>query len=514
MSNEARSFIGEITDRVQPLHHAYTTAMWTAAITGKPDDNDAEKRAQADLMRYWADPDRFEIARCLRVIHLSAAKAQQDEATIERLTELEAEVRRIYYNFRGEVDGNTLSDNELDQLLIETHDSDEAHAAWRASKQVGAEVADSVRQLAHTRNQAAHAAGYRDHYARSLALNEIDEDELFQLLDKLELATNRSYLELKNRIDDQRAERFGVEPEDLRPWHYGDRFFQRVPELDDVDLDASYGGRDPVELALSSYTGWGLDIQDVLDRSDLYARRGKNQHAFCLDLDRQGDVRTLNNLEPNRRWIGTLHHELGHAMYDKLIDRDLPWLLRKPPHTLSTEAVALLMESALSEHDWLTSVLGVDPEDAERLAVAAADRRRAQDLVFTRWALVMTHFEQSLYEDPDQDLDGLWWTLKSRYQRIRCPADRQAPDWAAKYHLALAPVYYQNYELGLLFTYQIKRAMLSDLGSWIGNERVGPWLTEHVFQSGAANPWQEHIRVATGEPLDNGYFTGQASDGV
>ena len=58
--------------------------------------------------------------------------------------------------------------------------------------------------------------------------------------------------------------------------------------------------------------------------SDLYARDGKSQHAFCIDIDREGDVRVLCNVEPNERWMETMLHEFGHAVYDRERDRDAP----------------------------------------------------------------------------------------------------------------------------------------------------------------------------------------------
>ena len=80
----------------------------------------------------------------------------------------------------------------------------------------------------------------------------------------------------------------------------------------------------------------------MLERSDLYPRDGKNQHAFCADIDRRHDVRVLANCEPGGRWLGTMVHELGHAVYDLAIDPELPWILRQPAHTFTTEAIAML----------------------------------------------------------------------------------------------------------------------------------------------------------------------------
>ena len=60
----------------------------------------------------------------------------------------------------------------------------------------------------------------------------------------------------------------------------------------------------------------------MLERSDLYARDGKSQHAFCIDIDHEGDVRVLCNVEPSERWMDTMLHEFGHAIYDRETDPD------------------------------------------------------------------------------------------------------------------------------------------------------------------------------------------------
>lgn len=520
MAFEAQSFIDSVTEEARRLEIAYNRAQWEAATEGSDKANEREKEAQAELLRFWSDPDRFQKAkelheagaddpltgRLLRVIYLAAAKAQQDEATIEKLTELEAKVRKSYYNFRASIDGREVSDNELDRILRESQNTEEVRSAWEASKQIGAQVADTIRELARTRNAAAQAQGYRDHFQRSLTLDEIDEDELLGIFADLEEQSNAPYADLKSQIDEDRAERFGESVADLGPWHFADRFFQRAPSIGSVDLDEPFKGQDPVEIALRTYDGWGLEVRDILERSDLYPRPGKNQHAFCTDIDREGDIRTLNNLEANRRWTGTLLHELGHAVYFKYIDSSLPWLLREPPHILSTEAIALLTESVVTDPSWLAEMLDLSGENARQLGQASKERQRAEALIFTRWVLVMTNFERALYADPDQDLDSLWWELKERFQKLHKPAGRSAPDWAAKYHVALAPVYYHNYELGHLFRAQLQQRLDEEVNGLVREAEVGQWLRENVFSPGAEEAWSDQVVSATGEPLSAAPF--------
>lgn len=526
MQNQTQFFIRETIHEVRPLHKAHALAMWEAATTGTAEATKREKEAQAALMRFWSDQSRFAKAkelheamassdpteqRQIKRIYLSAAKAQQDEATIEKITALEAEVRQLVYNFRAEVDGEALTDNQIDDILSKSKQTEEVRAAWLASKGLGSRVAGQIRELARVRNQAARAQGFRDHFQRALTLNEIDEEEMLSIYERLEASTLDPFLRLKAEINQQRADRFGITLDELMPWHFGDRFFQQVPIQEEIGDEAWFTSRDPVKLALATYDGLGLDVRDILERSDLYPRQGKDQHAFCIDIDREGDVRTLNNLQPNRRWTETLLHELGHAAYDKYIDHDLPWSLRTPPHPLSTEAVALMMGGITQDERWLAEILEVPADQASSLSQAGQAREKAMRLIFTRWCLVVTNFERALYADPDRDLDTLWWDLVERYQTLRRPPDREAPDWASKYHVGLVPVYYQNYLLGYLVTAQLQKELQKRTGSLAAQQQAGRWLVEKVFHPGAKFDWARHVQFATGEALDPAYFVDSVS---
>ena len=519
---ETQQFIENTVAQWRQLYIDYALADWEMAVAGTPENNQRSTEAQAAYMRFWSDPERYATAkrlldsgaaadpleaRQLKLIYMAAAENQQDEASIERITKLEADIREIYTNYRAEVNGQSLSDNELDDLLTKSTDSAVVQAAWEASKKVGQQVAHLVRELAHARNDAARQQGYRDFFQRQLLINEIDEDQLFDLFGQLEQATEAPFQRLKAELDQARAERFGITPEAVRPWHYGDRFFQQPPpDFGGVDMDGVFAGQDPVMLSLATFDGLGMEVGDILERSDLYPRAGKNQHAFCTDIDRAGDVRTLNNLQPNHRWNETLLHELGHAVYDKYQDRSLPWALRGPSHTLTTEAVAILMGSLTYDEEWLRQIAGVAAGEAAALARAGQAQERAVRLIFTRWVLVVTNFERALYADPDGDLDNVWWSLVERFQRLRRPPGRAAPDWAAKIHIALYPVYYHNYELGHLVTAQLQHCLRRQAGGLVGRRAAGDWLREHIFLPGSRADWSTHVQQATGEALNPRYF--------
>jgi peptidyl-dipeptidase A len=323
-------------------------------------------------------------------------------------------------------------------------------------------------------------------------------------LDDVDRRTRAPFDAMKKDLDRLLADRFGLKPAQLRPWHYADPFFQESPEVFAPPADPLYADRDVVELAAETYRQLGFrNIDAILSRSDLYPREGKNQHAYAVDIDREGDVRTFLNVQPNARWMGTLLHELGHTIYQDGIDRtELPYDLRDDPQGFLNEGFAMFCEQPTVNPRWLADMVGMSMREAEQLAPQLERQDRASLLAFVRWCLTIINFERQFYANPDQDLNRLWWELEERYQLVPRPSGRDAPDWAAKVHVATAPVYYQKYLLGRLFSSQLTLKMNADLGGWWqGRPRSGEYVKRELFAPGARYPWPELVERVTGGPL-------------
>jgi len=341
-----------------------------------------------------------------------------------------------------------------------------------------------------------------------LTLDELDEDELFALLDELDAGSAPLFERYRAGLDQELRRRFGVGPSEIRPWHMNDPFFQEAPPTA-VDLDPHFRDRALEEMTERFFGAIGLEVADLLARADLYEKPGKSQHAFCLSIDRGADVRVLCNLRPNEFWMSVLLHELGHAVYDCRIDPELPWLLRTPAHTLTTEASAMLFGRLSRNGAWLRHWAQVNAAEAHQVGHELARAGREQLLVTTRWCLVMCHMERELYADPDQDLPARWWELVERFQMLHRPEGRQAPDWASKIHFSVAPVYYHNYLLGEILASQLQRTLLRQAAGggadawdrYVSRPETGALLSQRLYAPGKSRDWRDLIRHATGAPL-------------
>jgi peptidyl-dipeptidase A len=181
-----------------------------------------------------------------------------------------------------------------------------------------------------------------------------------------------------------------------------------------------------------------------------------------------------------------------------------------------TEAIAMLMDKLRFDVHWIEATTGRPAADRNELAAETREAYRLEVLLMARWVPVMTRFERALYADPDRDdLDDLWWDLVEEHQLVPRPEGRHAPDWAAKIHLTVAPVYYHNYLLGELIAAQLRAAIARDAlegespDGYYGRREVGAFLRRRIFEPGARWHWQEHLRRATGSRLTLHAFTAE-----
>ena len=100
-----------------------------------------------------------DVRRQLDLLHDLMLTHQVPDDLRARIVELESSVDMRFSRHRGVVGGVEVGDTEIKRILRQSDDPAERREAWEASKTVGAEVADDVRELARLRNEAARGSG-------------------------------------------------------------------------------------------------------------------------------------------------------------------------------------------------------------------------------------------------------------------------------------------------------------------------------------------------------------------
>lgn len=531
---EAAKFIEEHEANIKPIETELGLAWWKAYTTGKKEDFHAKEEVQNRLNTALADPVRFKrlkeirgavtkeldtdplVVRQLDLLYLQYLAKQLDPEFLKEMTALENTVEKVFSTYRAEVDGKKMADSVIRKVLKESKNTSYRKKVWEASKGVSRLVEADLKKLVKLRNQAAQKLGFKDFHQMNLELSELKQEEVRKLFDELHQLTREPFRSVKAEIDSQLAKDYGIPAEELRPWHYHDPFFQEAPSISGVDFDALYAQADILKLCREFYAGIGLPVDSVLAASDLFEKEGKNPHAFCTDIDREGDVRVLANIVPSEYWMATMLHELGHAVYSSTyIPQSVPYVLRTCAHILTTEGIAMMFEKFSKSTDWLQA-MGIEVKNPEAFNKAGARLRKFQLPIFAAWSQVMFRFEMKMYRNPDQDLNKLWWDLVEKYQMVRRPVRRNAPDFAAKIHIVSAPAYYHNYLMGQLFASQVHEAIARQVlnedparALYNGKNAVGQFLKEKIFSPGCSVHWSELTRQATGRELNAKAFAAE-----
>jgi peptidyl-dipeptidase A len=525
-------FITTHVAQVEPLTTQANLTYWKASTTGSQRHYDQLRQYQIEIRRIYGNPQDYaligqirgsgqiedaRLRRQLDKLYYSYLQNQIEPDLLKKIVDLDTRIQQNYSSFRGTLEGGEVTNSEIYTILTTEKDSRTRELAWRASKQVGEAIIDDFLQLVKLRNEAARRLGFDNFHTLSIITSEQRVEELDTIFAELDRLTYEPFVRLKGELDRILAEGYGLTPKNLMPWHYHDPFFQRTPLVYAQDLDLYYEDEDVKELARDYYAGIGLPVDDILSRSDLYDRKGKYPHAFSHDVDRRGDVRILCNLQNTERWMETILHELGHAVYSKYHNPNEPWLLREPAHSFTTEAVAMFFGRLSRNPVWMQQMLGLTRKQRANIQEVSRKYLQFQQVLFARWAMVMYHFEKQLYADPDQDLNSLWWDLVETYQLVKRPPGPPDAGWASKLHFTSAPCYYHNYMLGELLASQLHHHIVHTvLGlesdrhvSYVGDKAIGDYLRRNVLGPGARYHWNDMIARATGEPLTAKYFVRQ-----
>jgi len=520
MTKNVQTFLQEFNNQMELLMRDVTEASWMAQTTGDPEWavklSDAEtklnllfsrKDIYEETKHYLEKENVTEMEKRQLLLFLNGMKESLlPEDVLADLSKRSSDLNLLFNTFTPEADGKKYSANEIREVLINSTDQELRKKVWYASKEVGKVVEKDLLELVRKRNEAARLLGYDNHYQMNFALQELNQQEVFSVFRDLIDQSDNAYRSMKKELDERLAIKFGISPSDIRPWHYVDPFFQEAPTSDKTNLDPFFSGKDILQITTDTFKSMGIEISDLYEKSDLFPRDKKNPTAFCTDMDRAGDVRVLCNLEDDSYWMETNLHEFGHAAYFKYVDPELPFILRTSSHTLTTEAIAMMFGKMGKDPRWLRQFLKMDEGMLQELTPELAKLQQLSMLIAARWIITFVFFEKELYENPDQDLNSLWWKIVSEVQLVTPPDRVDQPDWAAKIHFTLAPVYYQNYLLGELMAAQLIRYIENSISPEIFTKATGDMLLNQYFKPGALYNWNDKIRRITGEKLNPTHF--------
>lgn len=543
---EAQSFLDAYTETYVKLYTASSEAEWQAnikivegdttraaaaiaaknnmaAFTGSVENIEAARKylATADLLT------PIQVKQFKKILYVAANNPQTVPELVKQRIAAETELNNVLYGFDFQINGKSVSTNEIDDILKTNWDDLEYRkAAWEASKEVGNAIKPGLVEAVNLRNATVQALGYDNFFQYMVSEYGMTSEELIDMVDQFNRELRPLYRELHTWARYTLAERFGQPVPDEIPAHWlPNRWGQDWSSMITVagmDLNGALADKDPeflVKSAENFYVSLGYPKlpETFYTLSSLYplpndAGYKKNNHASAWHMDLNNDLRSLMSVEPNAEWWETVHHEFGHIYYYiAYTNDDTPPLLRRGANRSYHEAIGSLLGIASMQKPFLQHV-GLIDSSAEVDPIQSQLREALSTVVFIPWSAgVMSHFEHDLYDglDPAQ-YNERWWQFKTEFQGIVPPEDWGIEghfDGGSKTHITDDPAGYYDYAISYILLFHLHDYIASEIlhqdpheTNYFGNKEVGDFIWS-ILSQGAKADWRTLLKEKTGSDL-------------
>ena len=475
----------------------------------------------------------FDVRRKLNILTQGIVlPAPNKPGSATELAEITTRLDSTYATGKFEYKGEMITLDEASQILAASRDPAETKALYEGWRTISPVMADDYTRMVDIANEGARELGFDDVGAMWRSGYDMEPDAFAAETDRLWSQVQPFYENLHCYVRTRLFETYGadVQPDSgpIRADLLGNMWSQQWGNIYDVVapktggtssydmtellVEADYDAEKMVRTGEGFYTSLGLaPLPDTFwQRSQITRPEGREVvcHASAWDLDNHEDVRIKMCTQVNADDFYTVHHELGHNVYQRAY-KDQPFLFKNGANDGFHEAIgdfvglSALTPTYLNQIGLLDEVPGAD-EDIPFLLKMALDK-----IAFLPFGLMVDRWRWDVFSgetSPDEYNDA-WSANMLKYQGLVPPGDRpdNAFDPGAKYHIP-GNTPYTRYFLAHIYQFQFHRAACEQIGwtgplhrcSIYGNEAVGERFNA-MMEMGQSRPWPEAMYAFTGQ---------------
>ncbi|MFB6318799.1 hypothetical protein [Saccharicrinis sp. FJH54] len=498
-----RHFISTHEKGLEQLHRENSRVLWENYTRNKYPENYYYK---ADSIHKIFN-NRTEAELNIRAVYNNISEYDflhrlQNSGLIED-PELKRELGKLYEQYAwARLDFYTLNDKQA-QLANKFYDLQRSKPGDEDIQYLGTdsmltydkrrnELIEDYKTIIREKNAAAKKAGFKNYWSYWLDKNELSSEEQEQIISDIDSLTREDYLAFKHTIDSIILNKKGKKPEEIT---YSDFYLQVHNYAYPLEFKINMS-KDSIKNTLINYfKEKGFNADNIYSTSDIWYREDKARGSFVINMDNRQDVRIYGYFKPYYWDMVNLLHETGHAFYFRSVDANIPFMLREPNLAMN-EATGFVFQSLFI----------TDPELGERLGMSAEEPNIFRHLkipfmlFMTRDLLVRAELEKEIIQNPDQDINKLFWALKKKYFFYDQPDIDKVPLWIQDTHIIHNSGIYQAY----IYAAAIGSMLLENVKQ---RDDYGRWMTENIFRFGDSRCWRDIIKDATGRDFTPGYIS-------
>jgi peptidyl-dipeptidase A len=280
--------------------------------------------------------------------------------------------------------------------------------------------------------------------------------------------------------------------------------------LNDVLRRRRVSPTEMVRIGERFYTSLGIaPLPDTFWSRSLFTKPADREvvcHASAWDIDTKDDVRIKMCIDPTEEDFTTIHHELGHNVYQRAY-KDQPILFRDSANQAFHEAIGDTIALSVTP-EYLVKIGLIDRAPDASGDIGLLLSRALEKIVFLPFGLLIDQWRWRVYsgEITPAEYNRAWWDLRLKYQGV-APASARGEDFfdpGAKYHVP-ANYSYTRYFLAHILQFQFHRELAKVAGctsplhrcSIYENKAAGDKL-DAMLKLGQSRPWPEALETLTG----------------
>ncbi len=456
--------------------------------------------------------------------------APPDPQKTAQLTRISVGMKSLYGSGEYCTDAGTCYDlGELEDLMANSRDPDSLLMAWAGWRTVSPPMKDDYVRFVELMNEGARSLGFADTGEMWRSNYDMDPDAFAAEMDRLWVQVRPLYKALHCYVEDGLAKFYGEEvvPRNgLLPAHllgnmwaqdWSNVFEIVAPEDADpgFDLDQRLKEKNLSAVEMTRYgerffTSLGFEpLPETFWERSLFTQPSDRDvvcHPSAWNVDDVDDLRIKMCIDPTAEDFQTIHHELGHNVYQRAYNTQ-PYLYRQSAndgfHEALGDAVALSVTPPYLQEIGLIEEVPPPSKDIGILLQDALGK-----VAFLPFGLLIDKWRWQVFsgEVSPAEYNDAWWNLRAEYQGVAAPVDRDGDDFdpGAKFHIP-ANVPYSRYFLAHILQFQFHRSLCEVAGfegplhrcSIYGRAEAGERLNA-MMEMGRSRPWPEALALLTG----------------
>jgi peptidyl-dipeptidase A len=450
----------------------------------------------------------------------------------EELSTIQARLDTDYSTAKFVYNGKALTLDDMEDILRTSRDPNETRALWEGWRAVSSpQMKGDYTRLVTLANEGSRELGYADTGALWRSWYDMPPEAFAAKTEALWHQVEPLYNKLHCYVRAKLSAKYGpaVQPptglirEDLtgQMWGqvWGNIYDIVKPSGADLGYDLTsslvshgYDAVKMVHVADDWYQSIGFAPEPATFWTRSLITRPRDRevvcHASAWDIDNKDDIRLKACISVTADDFYTVHHELGHNMYQRAYG-DQPFLFENGANDGFHEAIGDFAGLNALTPDYLKRLGLIETVPGPEADIPYLLKMALDKVAILPSALIIDKWRWGVFSGAitPEHYNDAWWDLVAKYQGLMPPGPRPADafDPGAKFHIP-DNTPYMRYFLAGIYEFQFYRAACRQAG-WkgplnrcniFGNKEVGAKFNA-MLKMGQSKPWPEALAAFSGE---------------